>query len=102
MTYLIFEIPNIAFMRWIGLTYYLSLSLIAWGSISIGLAFVTNARSLMAVRAFLGITVSGYFPGIISYFSLWYCKKQQTMRIAILFAASMVADALSGVLVRTV
>ena len=50
---LIFEFPSNILMRCIGSSLYLSLSLLAWGSISVGMAFVKNARELLAVRFFL-------------------------------------------------
>ncbi|CAF4008914.1 unnamed protein product [Adineta steineri] len=98
LAYLIFEIPSNVLMRYLGLTSYLSLSMISCGSIAVGMAFVTNARELMIVRALLGMAQSGYFPGIIIYISWWYCKKQRTMRLAIVFTAAITANALNGLL----
>ena len=45
---------------------------------------------------------SGFFPSIIIYFSLWYCKKEQTMRIAILYGAAIISGAFGGILVCTI
>jgi hypothetical protein len=50
---LIFEIPSILVLRFIGPTRYLSLILIIWGGITIGMAFVTNAQQLLIVRFLL-------------------------------------------------
>ena len=104
-------------MRYIGPTGYLSLSFIAWGALTIGAAFVNNARELFIVQFLLvsdsnlykqhdildlsskGMTQAGFFPGMIIYFSLWYRKRDQTMRIALLFAASIVASGLGCMLV---
>jgi hypothetical protein len=47
-----------------------------------------------------GIAESGFFPSIVIYFSLWYCKKKQTMRIAALFGAAIIASGFGGILVR--
>ena len=43
---------------------------------------------------------SGFFAGIIIYFSLWYCKKEQTMRFGIVVAGATASGALDGILVR--
>jgi hypothetical protein len=43
---------------------------------------------------------SGFFTGTIIYFSLWYCKREQIMRFAILFGAVFAAGVLDGILVR--
>ncbi len=48
-----------------------------------------------------GITQAGYFPGIITYFSLWYRKRDQIMRIGILFGAAILSSALDSILVFT-
>jgi hypothetical protein len=50
---LIFGIPSNLLLRFVGPTRYLSLSTIAWGSITIGMAFVRNTRELLIVRFLL-------------------------------------------------
>jgi hypothetical protein len=47
------------------------------------------------------VAEAGYFPSIIIYFSFWYCKREQTMRIALLTSIAIVAGAIDGILVRT-
>ncbi|CAF1257283.1 unnamed protein product [Rotaria sordida] len=98
LAYLIFAVPSKILMRYLGATRYLSLSLVVWGSITVGLAFVRNARELLSVQFLLGVTQAGFFPSIVIYFSFWYRKRDQTMRIAILFGASIISSALSGIL----
>ncbi|CAF3603156.1 unnamed protein product [Rotaria sp. Silwood1] len=96
---LTFAIPSSLILRLLGATRYLSLSLISWGAITIGMAFVTNARQLIVLRFLLGMVIAGYFPGIITYFSLWYPKREQIMRIAIFCTATFGSGALVGILV---
>jgi uncharacterized membrane protein len=50
---LIFEIPSTLLLRFFGPTRYLSLSLILWGGITVGMAFVTNAQQLLIARFLL-------------------------------------------------
>ena len=47
---LIFAIPSNIFMRYIGPTSYLSLSLLAWGALTIGMTFIKNALQLIIVQ----------------------------------------------------
>lgn len=47
-----------------------------------------------------GVTQAGFFPGMIIYFSLWYRKRDQSMRIALLVGAAIVASGLGSILVR--
>jgi hypothetical protein len=89
--------------------------MISWGSIRIGMAFIKNGRELMIIRflfvsycltmksyqIFLikGAVAAGYYPGMIVYFSLWYCKREQIMRIAIFHAATAASGVVGGILV---
>jgi hypothetical protein len=47
------------------------------------------------------MTQAGFFPNIIIYFSLWYRKRDHTMRIAILFGGAIISGVLNGILVCT-
>jgi len=47
-------------MHYLGPTRYLSLSMIAWGGITVGMAFVRNAHGLLAVRFLLVSTLIFY------------------------------------------
>ncbi|CAF1100666.1 unnamed protein product [Adineta steineri] len=98
LAYLIFEMPNILLMRYLGPARYLPLSMLAWGGITIGMAFVKNAQALLPLRFFLGIAQAGYFPSIIIYISLWYRKRDHTMRIGIIYSAAIISEALSSIM----
>lgn len=45
------------------------------------------------------MVIAGYFPGIITYLALWYCKREQVMRITIFCTATFAAGAFGGILV---
>ncbi|CAF1068887.1 unnamed protein product [Rotaria sordida] len=53
LSYSIFEIPGTLLLRFLGPTRYLSLSLILWGGITVGMAFVKNSQQLLIVRFLL-------------------------------------------------
>ncbi|CAF3747766.1 unnamed protein product [Rotaria sp. Silwood1] len=98
ISYIIFGIPSFLLLRFLGTTRYLSLSMILWGSVMIGMAFVTNARELLVLRFLLGMIVAAYFPGITIYLSLWYRKAEQTMRISVFFGAAITAGIFGGII----
>ena len=50
---LIFGIPSNLLLRFIGPVRYLSLVTIAWGSLSIGMAFAKTTEQLLIMRFFL-------------------------------------------------
>lgn len=45
--------PSNLLLRFIGSTPYLVLSMLAWGSLTVGMTFVTNGYQLLIVRFFL-------------------------------------------------
>ncbi len=47
------------------------------------------------------MAIAGYFPSIVVYFTLWYPKRDQTMRLAFLFGAAIIASVFGGILVST-
>ncbi|CAF1210049.1 unnamed protein product, partial [Rotaria sordida] len=98
VAYLIFAIPSVILQRFLRPTSHLSLSLIALGAFTMGMAFVKNIKVLLALRFLLGLAEAGVFPGIIIYISFWYRKREQAMRMAIFFGAAIIAGAASGIL----
>lgn len=61
--YIVFELPSNMLMRKIGCRVWLSFITIAWGSVMLGMAFLTNWHQLAACRVLLGILEAGFFPG---------------------------------------
>ncbi|CAF1103900.1 unnamed protein product [Rotaria sordida] len=98
LAYMIFVIPNIILLRISGPTLYLSVSMILWGTITLGIAFVKNATQLIVVRFLLGMTEAGFFPGIVIYLSFWYRKQEQIFRIAIFFSAAAMAGGIGSIM----
>ncbi|CAF0923364.1 unnamed protein product [Rotaria sordida] len=58
LSYLIFEIPSTLLLRFLGPTRYLSLSMILWGGVTVGMAFVNNSQQLLIVRFLLAYGIS--------------------------------------------
>ncbi|CAF2267595.1 unnamed protein product [Rotaria magnacalcarata] len=96
--YLLFEIPSNIVLRLFGPTMYLSISMITWGGITVGMAFANNTVLFICIRFLLGVAEAGFFPGMIIYISLWYRRREQTMRIILFFLAVTIAGAIGGVL----
>lgn len=67
-----------------------------WGALSACTAAVHNASGLMASRFFLGFVEAVFFPGALFYMSLFYTKKQYTLRTAILYSGSQLGNAFGG------
>ena len=61
-------------------------------------ASVSNWRGLFALRFFLGMAESGFFPLVIYYLTTFYRRGELARRLAIFYAASNIANAFSGLL----
>lgn len=75
---------------------YICFSMGLWGALSACTAAVHNASGLMASRFFLGFVEAVFFPGALFYMSLFYTKKQYTLRTAILYSGSQLGNAFGG------
>lgn len=72
--------------------------MVGFGGLSLICAAVVNFGGLMAVRWFLGMCESAFFPGIIFYLSTFYRRAELARRLAVFYAAANIANAFSGVL----
>jgi MFS transporter, ACS family, tartrate transporter len=88
LSYCLFQVPaNMALTR-IGARRWLGWLMVVWGVVSMGTAWVSGGGSFIGVRALLGIAESGFYPGVIFYFTFWMPRPLRT-RILALFLISM-------------
>jgi ACS family tartrate transporter-like MFS transporter len=88
LSYCLFQVPaNLALAR-IGARRWLGALMIVWGAVSMATAFVSGAPSYIALRALLGIAESGFYPGVIFYFTFWLPRALRT-RVLALFLLSL-------------
>ncbi|GAB7348595.1 hypothetical protein MBLNU459_g6979t1 [Dothideomycetes sp. NU459] len=69
-----------------------------FGSFTLLVAAVQNFGGLLAVRWFLGMAESAFFPLVIYYQTTFYRRGELARRLAIFYAASSIASAFSGLL----
>jgi MFS family permease len=71
---------------------------VAWGVVATLMGLVENYAGFLASRFFLGVTESGLFPGVVFYFSMWYCRRERQYRISLFFGGAALAGAFGGIL----
>ncbi|KAB8292141.1 hypothetical protein EYC80_007884 [Monilinia laxa] len=69
-----------------------------FGSFTILGVAVQNFSGMMALRWFLGMSESAFFPLVIYYLTTFYRRGELARRLAIFYAASNIASAFSGLL----
>jgi MFS family permease len=78
--------------------FWISRIMVSWGLTTVLTAFVWDFGSLFFARLMLGVTEAGFFPGILLYFTFWYKRSEQALRLALFMASSTFAGAFGGFL----
>jgi MFS family permease len=98
VSYALFALPSNLLMAKIGARKLMSGSLICWGLTSICTMFIHTPHQFYAIRFLLGVVESGFFPGVIFYFTQWYPSDRRANVTGIFQSATVVAGIVSGVL----
>ncbi|KAE8382305.1 major facilitator superfamily domain-containing protein [Aspergillus bertholletiae] len=72
--------------------------MLAFGLCTVLVVAVYNFGGLMAIRWFLGMSESAFFPLVIYYLTTFYRRGELARRLAIFYAAQSIASAFSGLL----
>lgn len=76
-TYVTFEMPAVLAMKKVQPHRLLSAMALGWSVVTIGTAFVTSYRELIAVRLLLGLAEAGFFPCLSLYITMVYKREEQ-------------------------
>lgn len=90
-----FQIPSNMALHRFGARRLLATLLISWAVIAPLTALVATPFQFYAVRFLLGLTESGFYPGVILYLSLWFPSYRRGKMFA-LFAAAVPLSGLLG------
>lgn len=94
--YLLLEIPGAYLVeRWSARKWFTRI-LVTWGLCSMAMALVRSPRQFYAARFLLGLAESGFFPGIIVYFTHWFPRAQRGRALAGMVLAIPVSLALGA------
>ncbi|KAK9363575.1 major facilitator superfamily domain-containing protein [Lipomyces starkeyi] len=96
--YVLFALPLTLVGKRYGVTRVLPALMFGFGLMSVISSACQNWASLMAVRWFLGMFESAFFPLVIYYLTTFYRRGELARRLTVFYAASNVASAFSGLL----
>ncbi|CAO1631491.1 unnamed protein product [Sympodiomycopsis kandeliae] len=97
--YISMQIPSNLMLAWCGKpSYYLGTAIALWGIVSGCTGATHNFGELAAVRLFLGLTEAVFFPGALFLLSEWYTKRELAVRMALLYAGSILSNAFAGLI----
>jgi MFS family permease len=75
---------------------FLTLSMVAWGVISIATAYTTSQTQLIALRFVLGLAEGGMLPVVLTMISKWFPDKERGRATAITIMFVPIANIISG------
>lgn len=96
--YVVFAPPVAILGKKFGAARVLPILMFTFGSMTLLSAAATNFGGLFALRFFLGVAESGFFPLVIYYLTTFYRRGELARRLAIFYAFSNIANAFSGLL----
>jgi MFS family permease len=89
----IFETPSNMVIKRMKPARYLGGLMFCWGLVATFSAFVTNFAGLIVCRLLLGMFEAGLFPGVVLYLSMFYNKRNVSLRQAAFYGTSAIAGA---------
>jgi MFS family permease len=96
--YVIFAPPIAMLGKKFGPARVLPILMFVFGSMTLLGAAAKNFGGMFALRFFLGMAESGFFPLVIYYLTTFYRRGELARRLAVFYAASNIANAFSGLL----
>lgn len=94
--YLLLEIPGALLVQhWSARKWFLRI-LVTWGLCSMGMALVRTEWQFYGARFLLGLAESGFFPGVIIYFTHWFPRAERGRALAGMVLAIPVSLALGA------
>jgi MFS family permease len=97
-TYIVFQPPATVIVRYLGPRIFLSVIVVAWGAVMIGMGFVHTFEAMAAMRVILGILEAGFFPSCVYLLSTWYTRYDIGKRYSVFYILGSLASACAGIL----
>ncbi|MDE3200187.1 MAG: MFS transporter [Acidobacteriota bacterium] len=104
ISYSLCGFPSNLLLHRIGAKIWMTVILIAWGTVSMATMFVKGDASLYSLRLLLGITEAGFFPGVILYLTYWFPSRVRGQIMGLFYIGVPIAlifgSPLSGLLLE--
>ncbi|KAL4962495.1 allantoate permease family MFS transporter [Aspergillus stella-maris] len=98
VTYCLFEVPSNLVIKKLTPSRYIAAISVIWGIIATLTGIVQDYGGLIACRVLLGVVEAGLFPGLMTYLTMFYSKRELALRTGYLFSSAALAGACGGLL----
>ncbi|KAJ6461022.1 major facilitator superfamily domain-containing protein [Mycena sanguinolenta] len=96
--YVIGQVPSNLLLTRISPQYVIPTLELAWGLATLGTYSVKNVEALYALRFFVGLFESGFYPGMHYILGSWYTPRELAKRSTIFWASGSLGTMFSGFL----
>lgn len=97
-SYIVFQPPATVICRYLGPRNFLSVIVVAWGAVMIGMGFADSYGVMAALRVLLGVLEAGFFPSCVYLLSTWYTRFDIGKRYSCFYILGSLASACAGIL----
>jgi MFS transporter, ACS family, tartrate transporter len=94
--YFLFGVPSNLLVERLGARRWISMIMLAWGCISVAMAWAVTPAIFYGLRFALGVAEAGFFPGVILYLTYWFPSKERGLAVARFMSAIPVAGVLGA------
>ncbi|MDN4038171.1 MFS transporter [Massilia sp. YIM B02443] len=94
--YVAFGVPSNLILHRFGARRWIAVMMVAWGSLSACMLFVTTPFEFYVLRFFTGVAEAGFFPGMVLYFTKWFPSHKRGQVMALFMSAIPVSGLIGG------
>ena len=102
ISYALCEMPSVLLCKYVGPGWFLPLTTLFFGIVTIGTAFCETKGQIIACRFLLGIFEAGMLPGVAYYLSRWYRHAELSFRLGMYMLMTPTAGAFGGLLASAI
>ncbi|KAK4693921.1 hypothetical protein P7C70_g8838, partial [Phenoliferia sp. Uapishka_3] len=95
---IIFELPSNILLRKLGARNHMTMIVVSWGAVMVGMGFVKNWTALLALRAVLGVFEAGFFPACLFLITCWYTRYETQRRLAAFYGFSLLVSGFANIM----
>ncbi|KAJ7091244.1 major facilitator superfamily domain-containing protein [Mycena epipterygia] len=96
--YILFQLPSNICLRFFGVRSWLTICVLGWGAVQLGMGFVKTWGQLALCRVLLGLFEAGFFPALVFVITTWYKRHEVQKRLALFYLSSIVIGGFSGII----
>jgi MFS transporter, ACS family, tartrate transporter len=102
--YMLLQIPGALIAERMSVRRWIARVMVAWGILTILMAFIHTSREFYVVRFFVGVAEAGFFPAVVVYLTHWFRNADRAKALAGFYAAMplsfVVGSPLAGLLLK--